>query len=83
MFLRGQQPALWQKIIMHLGPGQLHVIGRSLSHLRPCQKIRWLGCMVCMSKHLAFLHFFMSKFNQHMYIIIIIIILSAPCATAH
>ena len=44
----------------------LHVMGRSLSRLRPWQIIRWLGCVVRMSKHLAFIHSFMSKFNLHM-----------------
>ena len=44
----------------------VHVMGRSLSRLRPCQIIRWLGCVVRTSKHLAFVHSFMSKFNLHM-----------------
>ena len=44
----------------------VHVMGRSLSRLRPWQIIRWLGCVVHMSKHLAFIHSFMSKFNLHM-----------------
>ena len=44
----------------------VHVRGRSLSRLRPCQIIRWLSCVVHMSKHLAFIHSFMSKFNLHM-----------------
>ena len=44
----------------------LHVIGRRLPQI-----IRWLGCVVRMSKHLAFFHSFMSKFNLRAYIMCI------------
>ena len=53
-----QWPALWQEIVVHLGPGGpldiCHIV-LSFSRLRRCKIIRWLCCVVRMSKHQAFM----------------------------
>ena len=71
---------LWQKIVTHLRPGGhfLYVMWHSLSCLRIH---KWVGCNVCRSKHLEFLHSFLSKFSQWHYVIHLAVVSCRSSAT--
>ena len=68
-------PGVWDAFCFHVSPNVLdleaillYIIRRSFSCLRPRQIVRWLGCVVCMSKHQAFLPSCQRSNNIHVHL---------------